>query len=189
MIFLFLKISVMSLMFDIPSGLSILGTKDTCFGILSIKFLRSWDELTFEIAKYRIFLLELRIDTKSSKEYLLFGGFVLPIGKSIKISECLCFFRIEFSSSKKAAAALISNGLNTVLITDGPNTACLASKSEIIELRPPTVKVQKLTGAGDVLMASHIAKILKGENNYQAFKFAIEQTSKFISEDLTNEIN
>ena len=107
----------------------------------------------------------------------------------LNLQEANSISEMDFSSSKKAAAALISNGLNTVLITDGPNTACLASKSEIIELRPPTVKVQKLTGAGDVLMASHIAKILKGENNYQAFKFAIEQTSKFISEDLTNEIN
>jgi hypothetical protein len=57
--------------------------------------------LTFEIAKYRIFLLELRTDTKSSKEYLLFGGFVLQMGKSIKISLCSCFFRREFNSSNE----------------------------------------------------------------------------------------
>ena len=72
---------------------------------------------------------------------------------------------------------------------DGPNAACLASKSEIIELQPPRVKVKRLTGAGDVLMASHIAKVLKGEDNVVAFKYAIEQTSKFISEGLTNETN
>jgi hypothetical protein len=54
--------------------------------------------LTFEIAKYRIFLLELRIDTKSSKEYLLFGGFVLSMGKSIKISEFSCFLRRDVNS-------------------------------------------------------------------------------------------
>ena len=136
-------------------------------------------------------MLNPTLDVRQSWFILLLKIFLDHPGANIylNLQEANSISEIEFSSSKKAAAALISNGLNTVLITDGPNTACLASKSEIIELRPPTVKVQKLTGAGDVLMASHIAKILKGENNYQAFKFAIEQTSKFISEDLTNEIN
>jgi len=46
------KASVISLMFNTPPGLSIFGTKVTCFGILSIKNVRSCDELTFEIAKY-----------------------------------------------------------------------------------------------------------------------------------------
>ena len=57
-----------------------------------MKDLRSCEELTFEIAKKWIFLLELRTDIKSSKEYLLLGGFVRPIGKSKKISELVCFF-------------------------------------------------------------------------------------------------
>ena len=101
MIFFSPKISVISLIFNTPSGLSILGTKDTCFGTVSMKLLRSFDELTFEIAKYRTLLLDFKTDIKSLKEYLLFGGYVLPIGKSIKISECSCFFKIEFNSSKE----------------------------------------------------------------------------------------
>ena len=48
-------------------------------------------EFTFEIAKYLMFSFFLRIMTMSSKEYLLFGGFVLPTGKSRNISELLFF--------------------------------------------------------------------------------------------------
>ncbi len=107
----------------------------------------------------------------------------------LNLKEANLISEMQFDTSKEAATALLSNGLKTILITDGPNAACLASKSEIIELQPPRVKVKRLTGAGDVLMASHIAKVLKGEDNFVAFKYAIEQTSKFISEDPINETN
>ena len=62
--------------------------------------------------------------------------------------------------------------------------AGMINDEEIIKMRPPTVKVSKLTGAGDVLMASHITKLLERFTNYDAMFFALEETSKFVSEEI-----
>ena len=43
--------------------------------------------------------------------------------------------------------------------------ACFAQGNELIKLKPPTVKVSKLTGAGDVLMATHILRTVLSYSN------------------------
>ena len=72
-------------MFKTAVGLSIFGTILISLGITLMYMLRSSDELTFETAKYLIFLFVLRIENRSSKVYLLFGGLILPFGKSRNI--------------------------------------------------------------------------------------------------------
>tara|TARA_B110000008_G_scaffold119133_1_gene121819 strand:- start:1596 stop:2471 length:876 start_codon:yes stop_codon:yes gene_type:complete len=102
----------------------------------------------------------------------------------LNLKEANYILRKTFQSSVDAALEILSYGLNSVLVTNGERMACFAQGNELIKLKPPTVKVSKLTGAGDVLMATHITKLLKRSSNYDAMSFALEETSKFISEGI-----
>lgn len=102
----------------------------------------------------------------------------------LNLKEANYILRKTFQSSVDAALEILSYGLNSVLVTNGERTACFAQGNELIKLKPPTVKVSKLTGAGDVLMATHITKLLERSSNYDAMSFALEETSKFISEGI-----
>ena len=102
----------------------------------------------------------------------------------LNLKEANYILRKTFQSSVDAALEILSYGLNSVLVTNGEGTACFAQGNELIKLKPPTVKVSKLTGAGDVLMATHITKLLERSSNYDAMSFALEETSKFISEGI-----
>jgi sugar/nucleoside kinase (ribokinase family) len=112
--------------------------------------------------------------------------FLTHSGSSIylNLKEANYILRKTFQSSVDAALEILSYGLNSVLVTNGERTACFAQGNELIKLKPPTVKVSKLTGAGDVLMATHITKLLERSSNYDAMSFALEETSKFISEGI-----
>ena len=112
--------------------------------------------------------------------------FLTHSGSSIylNLKEANYILRKTFQSSVDAALEILSYGLNSVLVTNGEGTACFAQGNELIKLKPPTVKVSKLTGAGDVLMATHITKLLERSSNYDAMSFALEETSKFISEGI-----
>ena len=102
----------------------------------------------------------------------------------LNLKEANYILRKTFQSSVDAALEILSYGLNSVLVTNGERTACFAQGNELIKLKPPTVKVSKLTGAGDVLMATHINKLFLTTSNYDAMSFALEETSKFISEGI-----
>ena len=112
--------------------------------------------------------------------------FLTHSGSSIylNLKEANYILRKTFQSSVDAALEILSYGLNSVLVTNGERMACFAQGNELIKLKPPTVKVSKLTGAGDVLMATHITKLLERSSNYDAMSFALEETSKFISEGI-----
>src|SRR3989344_4858679 len=97
--------SVIFLIFFTPLEFSILGTIVIYCGMTSMYFFKSLGDSTFEIAKYSIFGCECIIGIRSSKEYLLLGGFVLPIGRSRKIICLLCFRKIFFNSSKSLTHA------------------------------------------------------------------------------------
>ena len=102
----------------------------------------------------------------------------------LNLSEAGLILGSNFETSRLAASEILKTGLNSVLVTNGEQAACFAKGTEIIEIKPPKVEIVKLTGAGDVLMASHIAKILNGCNNQDSLLFALEETSKFISEEI-----
>ena len=51
----------------------------------------------------------------------------------------------------------------------------------VITLPPPEVTVLRVTGAGDVFMASHIAAEIQGLSDQDALQFALDTTAKYIS--------
>jgi sugar/nucleoside kinase (ribokinase family) len=86
-------------------------------------------------------------------------------------------------TSEQGARALLARGLRRVLVTNGPNAACVAEAGNVITQQPPSVMVTRITGAGDVFMASHMAAELRGEAPELALTSALNRTADYISSE------
>lgn len=84
-------------------------------------------------------------------------------------------------TSTKAAKHLTKRGLNRAVVTDGPKPAAISDGEKTITLTPRDVTVLRVTGAGDVFMASHISAELNGLRDTPALQFALDTTAKYIS--------
>ena len=87
----------------------------------------------------------------------------------------------QFDQTEPAAQALLARGLQRVLVTNGPKSACVATPDRVISKTPPSVMVTRVTGAGDVFMASHMAAELRGEAPEIALDSALKRTADYIS--------
>lgn len=70
-------------------------------------------------------------------------------------AEILC--AQPLGNSAVAARALIAAGARRVLVTDGANPASVATPEHCVTLQPPPVQAVSTTGAGDVVLAAHLA--------------------------------
>ena len=84
-------------------------------------------------------------------------------------------------NAPKAARLLADTGLYRAVVTDGPNACAIATAKEIVSDTPPDVKVLRVTGAGDVFMAAHIAAEINGLTGKAALNAALERTAQYIS--------
>lgn len=89
----------------------------------------------------------------------------------------------KFATTAEAAKALLDRGLARVLVTNGGEFASEASHAYEISRKPPPVVVTRVTGAGDVFMASHIAAELRGEKPSTAFQSALHAAANYISSE------
>ena len=87
----------------------------------------------------------------------------------------------NFNESCSAALALLNAGFKRAVVTNGGNKVTVAEKDYQISITPPNVAVVRVTGAGDVFMASHIQAELTGKQKETAINFALNQTAKYIS--------
>ena len=87
------------------------------------------------------------------------------------------------TDSAAAAQALIDQGAQRVLVTDGGATATLASPAAMISAQPPEVLVSRVTGAGDTFMAAHIAAEISGKKPEQALNAALQAAAAYVSGD------
>ncbi len=87
----------------------------------------------------------------------------------------------KLESAAEAAEALVNTGLYRAAVTDGPNLAAIADASGVHAALPPVVTVLRVTGAGDVFMASHIVAEMRGMVGAAALDFALSQTATYIS--------
>ena len=99
----------------------------------------------------------------------------------VNLEEANLILNQTFLSSKSAAEALAVNCNTRVIVTDGPKSVTLIADDKLISAKPPTVKVARITGAGDVFMASHIQAEMEGHKHLDAIKFALNQTANYIS--------
>ena len=89
------------------------------------------------------------------------------------------------SDAAEAAAGLVAQGAARVLVTDGGGEAALAGAGcggGVIRARPPAVAVARVTGAGDTLMAAHIAADLGGAAAPEALAAALHAAAAHISQ-------
>lgn len=87
----------------------------------------------------------------------------------------------KLESAAEAATALVGTGLYRAAVTDGPNTAAIADADGVHAALPPSVPVLRVTGAGDVFMASHIVAEMRGMTGAEALDFALTHTATYIS--------
>jgi len=77
-------------------------------------------------------------------------------------AETLC--ETPFKNSAIAAQALIRMGARRALVTNSAAPASLATAEHCVTLAPPPVQAISTTGAGDVVLAAHLAARQQDEN-------------------------
>lgn len=95
-------------------------------------------------------------------------------------AEILC--QEKFENSALAAAALLTKGVERVLVTDGGRDASFADADTRISRTPPAVTVTRITGAGDTFMAAHIAAETTGAGPDTALERALDIAARYVSE-------
>ncbi len=75
-------------------------------------------------------------------------------------AEAIC--AIGLNAARAAAEALVMRGARRAVVTNGPLAAADAGPHGVVSLKPERTVVRSVTGAGDALMAAHIAARLRG---------------------------
>ena len=99
----------------------------------------------------------------------------------VNLEEANLMLNQTFLSSRAAAKALAVNNSTRVIVTNGPENVTLITDDKLVSAKPPKVKVRRITGAGDIFMASHIQAEMEGYKHLDAIEFALNQTAKYIS--------
>lgn len=89
-----------------------------------------------------------------------------------------------FDQTKAAAAALVDAGLGRAVVTDGAKPSAMATAQGVLSGTPSKVLVQRVTGAGDVFMASHIAAELAGQIGQAGLDAALKGAAAYISSEV-----
>jgi sugar/nucleoside kinase (ribokinase family) len=102
---------------------------------------------------------------------------------NIHEAEALC--GKSLSGAPEAAELLLANGAHRVLVTDG-GRACAEGTvgSSVISAIPPSVTVNRVTGAGDTLMAAHIVAERKGASRADALAAALAAAAHYVAGDI-----
>lgn len=87
----------------------------------------------------------------------------------------------SFDHSATAAESLVSQGFSRAMVSDGAHETAIADSKETLIARPPSVEVRRVTGAGDTLMAAHIAAERAGVTGRKALDQALAKTAAYIS--------
>lgn len=101
----------------------------------------------------------------------------------VNLEEAGLLLGTGFKDSATAATALLRDGLNRALVTNGAQAASLAMGNNLLTFTPPKVQVKRITGAGDTFMAAHISAEAKGASAEAALQNAMNATATYISGD------
>lgn len=96
-------------------------------------------------------------------------------------AQVLCARR--FDDAREAAMALLALGVRHALVSDGPRAAADANEESVIVRAPPEVQVRRVTGAGDTLLAAHVAAQLRGAGRIEAFEHALQAAARHVAGD------
>lgn len=87
---------------------------------------------------------------------------------------------VDHPTARKAAEMLATRSAARILVTDGPEPVAEVHDGTLREAVPPTVAVQRVTGAGDTFLASHVAAEAAGAAPEEALHQALLATSQFV---------
>ncbi|TDX33836.1 PfkB family carbohydrate kinase [Rhodovulum visakhapatnamense] len=87
----------------------------------------------------------------------------------------------ELADAPTAAATLRAAGAARVLVTDGSKAAAFASDDRLVAACPAPVEAAHVTGAGDALMAAHIAAELGGVPAEAALAAALAAATRHVT--------
>ncbi|WGI20380.1 PfkB family carbohydrate kinase [Amylibacter sp. IMCC11727] len=99
----------------------------------------------------------------------------------VNLIEANILLGTKLATAPEAAAAMVDAGVFRAAVTDGPNMTAIADDRGVQSALPPAVTVLRVTGAGDVFMASHIAADMRGLTGAEALDFALTHTATYIS--------
>jgi pseudouridine kinase len=88
----------------------------------------------------------------------------------------------QYDSASTAAQGLLDAGATRVLVTDGGSFAADGHHQRGVILTPcPSVRVRRITGAGDTFMAAHIAAELAEKSPSVALEMAQKTAAQYVS--------
>jgi sugar/nucleoside kinase (ribokinase family) len=96
-------------------------------------------------------------------------------------AEALC--AATFDDTRAAARALRARGAVEALVTDGAAPVTVASASGTLSLAPLQVPSRSLTGAGDALVAAHLAARADGLDPEAALRAALAASARHIARE------
>lgn len=99
----------------------------------------------------------------------------------LNLQEASVLCHQTFENTADAAIALVELGGVRAVVTDGGNLTSVATEQDVFSTPPPKVAVVRVTGAGDVFMASHIAAERAGSFGKTALTTALQSAATYIS--------
>lgn len=102
----------------------------------------------------------------------------------VNLEEAGLLCHARFDTAPDAAKALLARGAARVVVTNGGELAAYAHGNRIDTAEPPQVLVTRVTGAGDTLMAAHIAAEARGEAPGDALRTALAAAAAYVSGDV-----
>ncbi|EPX86142.1 Sugar kinase, ribokinase family [Rubellimicrobium thermophilum DSM 16684] len=99
----------------------------------------------------------------------------------VNLEEACLLCRRRLSDAADATAALLALGARRVIVTDGGRGLADADGNGLVQIRPRAVTVQRVTGAGDTLMAAHLVAERRGIPRDEALAFAAEAAARYVA--------
>ncbi|MCB1368415.1 MAG: kinase [Rhodobacteraceae bacterium] len=99
----------------------------------------------------------------------------------LNLAEARALAGSPHQSAPEAAAALARSAPGRFVVTNGAGMAAFAAGDIMISARPPAVPVARITGAGDALMAAHVAAEFSGANPEAALAKALDAAAAHIA--------
>ena len=145
------------------------------------------EELLQQIATSPLFAkADLRVAPaspgKAERLLALLGHPTATLYVNLEEAGLLC--QTEFTSSDAAATALVARGAFRALVTDGGRSASVGTAEGTLTQTPPNVLVTRVTGAGDTLMAAHIASEVQGLDGPAALARALKAAATYVSGEM-----
>lgn len=141
-------------------------------------------ELLDQIANSAVFAhADLRVAPASPGKALRLRPFILARRGTlyVNLEEAGLLCQTSFATSKDAARNLLDRGACRVVVTNGAEAATVGSEAGLLTQTPPPVVVTRITGAGDTLMAAHIAAERRGLAPDHALEEALAAAALYVS--------